>query len=179
MLYIVLNIVLSGVLLQCPFQNTQICHSATGVAVWESSCVNANDCQCTLYSDAQLKIVKLTSNPFQAEDIRDRCQPYFYKPDYYIFHFIALEHTADYIKILYNDCDSAYLSVNDGFKYCPWTDFLMKYVTGIRPYGESEFLFVVMVVGDWLIATNEEKTIYRYIRWRRNDKIIVECALLY
>ena len=96
-----------------------------------------------------------------------------------MLHFFALEHTAGYIKILYNNSDSAYLSVNDGFKYYSWTDFLMKYATGIRPYGESEFLYVVMVVGDWLIATNEERTIYRYMRWRMDDKIIVEFALLY
>lgn len=52
--------------------------------------------------------------------------PYFYKPDYGLYHFICLEKTNDYYKILINDNEIGYLPNDSNFYFKSWDIILLN-----------------------------------------------------
>ena len=51
--------------------------------------------------------------------------PYFYKPDYALYHFICLEKTDRYYKILINDFSTAYIPNDPHFYFKTWDMILI------------------------------------------------------
>ena len=52
--------------------------------------------------------------------------PYFYKPDYGLYHFICTEKTNFYYKILINDTTLAYIPNDSSFYFMSWETILFK-----------------------------------------------------
>lgn len=50
--------------------------------------------------------------------------PYFYKTDYGLLHFICLEQTDRYFKVLLNDAKVGYLKRDGSFKFLTWSEVL-------------------------------------------------------
>jgi hypothetical protein len=50
--------------------------------------------------------------------------PFFYKPDYGLYHFICLEYNDNYIKVLINDSNIAYISNDSNFTFQTWGKML-------------------------------------------------------
>ena len=69
-----------------------------------------------LYINKELTQKWNTSNVF----------PFFYKPDYGLYHFICLEQTKDYYKILVNDTTIGYLSNDSTFYFKTWEVMLLQ-----------------------------------------------------
>lgn len=55
--------------------------------------------------------------------------PYYYKPDYGLFHFVCLDSTTDCYHILYNDSSDGYVSKRD-YHFITW-DSLILNSTGV------------------------------------------------
>ncbi len=55
----------------------------------------------------------------------DKIFPFFYKPDYGLFHFICLEKTKRYYKILLNDTDIAFVPNNENYIFKAWETLLL------------------------------------------------------
>lgn len=84
----------------------------------------------------------VATNPYQYEDgshyksfftdkeLRNRwtgsVSPFFYKPDYALYHFICLEKTDTYYKILINDMLTVYLPNDAAFYFKSWDMILME-----------------------------------------------------
>ncbi len=68
-----------------------------------------------IYRDPELKI-RLTGR---------EVLPFFNKPDYGLYHFICLEKTAAYYKILINDNDIGYLPNDDAFRFMSWEQLMI------------------------------------------------------
>ena len=51
--------------------------------------------------------------------------PFFYKPDYALYHFICLEKTTKYYKLLINDSSTAYVANDASFYFKTWDMMLM------------------------------------------------------
>ncbi|WP_439132079.1 hypothetical protein [Polaribacter sp.] len=52
--------------------------------------------------------------------------PFFYKPDYGLYHFICLEKTNDYYKVLINDSEIGYLPNNSNYIFKTWDAILLS-----------------------------------------------------
>lgn len=87
----------------------------------------------------------ISSNPYQFEDLshsdelyndpaltkkrtHENVFPFFYKPDYGLYHFICLKKTAVYYEILVNDSEIAYIPNNMNFYFKTWDAILLKAV---------------------------------------------------
>jgi hypothetical protein len=56
----------------------------------------------------------------------DEVFPFFFKPDYGLYHFICLEKTKDYYKILVNDSEVGYLPNNSTYYFKTWDAVLIQ-----------------------------------------------------
>ncbi|MCB9334930.1 MAG: hypothetical protein H6586_02200 [Flavobacteriales bacterium] len=54
----------------------------------------------------------------------DKIFPFFYKPDYGLYHFICLEKSNNYYKILINDSSIAYLPNDTNFYFKTWDSMI-------------------------------------------------------
>lgn len=70
-----------------------------------------------LYRDPELK-VKLTGR---------KVWPFFHKADYGLYHFICLEKTDAYYKVLINDTDIGYLPNDKNFYFTTWDKVMIGY----------------------------------------------------
>ena len=52
--------------------------------------------------------------------------PYFYKPDYGLYHFICLEKNSKYFKILINDSEIGFIPNNEKYIFKTWETILMS-----------------------------------------------------
>lgn len=85
----------------------------------------------------------IANNPFQYEELArpkyfysnmelnipiqpDAVFPFFYKPDYALYHFICLEKTVSYYKVLYNDTGIAYIPNDTAFHFKSWESLLLN-----------------------------------------------------
>ncbi len=68
-----------------------------------------------IYKDAKLKTKIKTKGIY----------PFFYKPDYGLYHFICLEKTDSYYKILINDNEEAFIPNNKDFIFKTWESILI------------------------------------------------------
>lgn len=55
----------------------------------------------------------------------DKVFPFFYKPDYGLYHFICLEKNDNYYKILINDTEIGYIPNNQNYIFKSWETILM------------------------------------------------------
>ena len=55
----------------------------------------------------------------------DKIFPFFYKPDYGLYHFICLEKNAKYYKILINDSEIGFIPNNKNYIFKTWETILM------------------------------------------------------
>lgn len=104
--------------------------------------------------------IAVASNPYQFENthyerifineeltinLQDGAQskvfPFFYKPDYGLYHFICLEKTRSYYKILVNDNEIAYIPNDTNFYFVTWEVLLVntsvERLTGNNPIKEN------------------------------------------
>ena len=56
----------------------------------------------------------------------NKIYPFFYKPDYGLYHFICLAKTDDYYKVLVNDSATAYLPNDNSFHFTTWDAILLS-----------------------------------------------------
>jgi len=85
----------------------------------------------------------IASNPYEFEDLSapknlfkdkdlnhnwnsDKVFPFFLKPDYGLYHFICLEKTSSYYKILVNDTEIGYLPNDSNFYFKTWDAILLQ-----------------------------------------------------
>ena len=80
----------------------------------------------TPYEDMSVPQNMFTNKELSNKYNPEKVFPYFFKPDYGLYHFICLEKTDAYFKVLVNDSDIAYLP-NDGFYiYKSWETILFS-----------------------------------------------------
>lgn len=82
-----------------------------------------------IYTDAKL-ITKITTKEIY---------PFFYKPDYGLYHFICLEKTAFYYKILINDNEIAFIPNNKDFIFKTWEEILIG--AGVERKDKKQFIY--------------------------------------
>jgi len=85
----------------------------------------------------------IAANPYQFEDFKipenlyqnqglsekwqdEKVQPFFFKPDYGLYHFICLEQSPSYFKILVNDSAIGYLPRDSSFYFKTWEEILVE-----------------------------------------------------
>ncbi len=56
----------------------------------------------------------------------DKVFPFFYKPDYGLYHFICLEKNEKYYKILINDTEIGFIPNNQNYIFKSWETILMN-----------------------------------------------------
>ena len=82
-------------------------------------------------SDAyQYEVIERPPHLFEDEDLTRTWEgalvsPFFNKPDYGLYHFICLEKTSQFYKILVNDNETVYLPVDSSFKFMNWRDLVI------------------------------------------------------
>ena len=121
--------------------------------------------------------------------------PIFFKPDYNIFYTVCVEKINKTYKIL--SANSKYFFVQErDFEFISWENFLIETVGienmdwGKNPLREkpnsssiklpvkSENDFVINETrGDWIEVENEDKD-RGWIKWRENEKLLIEIYLL-
>jgi len=69
-----------------------------------------------IFTDQELKTKRTVGNIF----------PFFYKPDYGLYHFICLKKTKDFYKILINDSESAFIPNDSNFYFQTWDAILLN-----------------------------------------------------
>jgi hypothetical protein len=69
-----------------------------------------------LFKNKELNITWISKDVF----------PYFYKPDYGLYHFICLEKTPNYYKILVNDNEIGYLPNDSNFYFKSWDALILN-----------------------------------------------------
>ena len=169
----------------------------------------------------------IASNPYEFEDLStpeklfrnkeltqkwnsDKVFPFFFKPDYGLYHFICLEKTNGYYKILVNDTEIGYLPNDSNYYFKTWDAILLQSTVErlnkenpIRKEwnNESEIILndckfdrltvqeVIQKDGEfWLqiyfspecedYPDKNSKVKYGWIKWRTNDKLLVDILLL-
>ena len=68
---------------------------------------------------------------FTNKELTNRIQtnkifPFFYKPDYGLYHFICLEKNSKYYKILLNDSEIGFIPNNENYIFKNWETILMN-----------------------------------------------------
>ncbi|MGG6229189.1 hypothetical protein [Tenacibaculum sp. SDUM215027] len=137
------------------------------------------------------------NSSFQKESIYNPKSiiPIFFKPDYNIFYTVCVEKINKTYKVL--SANSKYFFVQErDFEFISWENFLIE-TTGIEnmdwgknPLREkpnsssiklpvkSENDFVINEIqGDWIEVENEDKD-RGWIKWRENEKLLIEIYLL-
>jgi hypothetical protein len=123
-------------------------------------------------------------------------QPFLFKPDYGIFYFVVLSKRGAYYEVLRNEWEHAFIPVNQTEKYVNWPDFLKSTVAvsnnnwdtnpavkkkqADQPdtdFAPAETVEVSDVDGEWLYVLNENGQ-GTWIRWRKNDQLLVRILLL-
>ncbi len=71
------------------------------------------------------------NNIFTNSELTDKIQtdeifPFFYKPDYGLYHFICLEKNKRYFKILINDSEIGFIPNNGNYIFKTWETILMS-----------------------------------------------------
>jgi hypothetical protein len=56
----------------------------------------------------------------------DKIFPFFYKPDYGLYHFICLEKNSKYYKILINDTEIGFIPNNENYIFKEWETILLS-----------------------------------------------------
>jgi len=169
----------------------------------------------------------IATNPYQFEDLSipdnifkdkeltqkwdaDKVFPFFFKPDYGLYHFICLENTTDYYKILVNDSEIAYLPNDTNYYFKTWDAMILQSkverLTKDNPirqecddksgiiennckYDRLTVQDVIQKNGEyWLeihfspecedYPNKNSKVKYGWIKWRMNNKLLVEILLL-
>ncbi|MDD3630621.1 MAG: hypothetical protein PHF55_06345 [Bacteroidales bacterium] len=159
-------------LLYCKFQNDSIIDLGIGIAVWNYDC-NKN---IIIYQDSLLKTKVYDFNVCK-NDQNYPC-PLFYKIDYGIYHFVVINFTKKWCKIIYNGNQYGYIAMDSTFEFVYWDKFLQKYSTGIREKRQNDIFNVNLVKDDTIYAINLVKNTKRNILWRKNNKLLIDIFLL-
>lgn len=97
-------------------QNNQPINLGIGFAIAENPYLFENGTHPdTIFTNSQL--TKKVKN--------DKISPFFYKPDYGLYHFICLEKNKNYYKVLINDSEIGYLPNNETYLFKSWETILM------------------------------------------------------
>lgn len=142
--------------------------------------------------------------------VSDKVFPFFFKPDYGLYHFICLEKTKNYYKILVNDKEIAYLSYDTNWYFETWDAILLNSTVErlttnnpilkewndnsetIKNNCELDRLNVESIIqknGEyWLkiyfstecenYPDKNSNVKHGWIKWRTNDKLLVNILLL-
>jgi hypothetical protein len=75
--------------------------------------------------------LSIPKNLFKNKDLTQKWDsakvfPFFLKPDYGLYHFICLEKTNDYYKILVNDTEIGYLPNDSNYYFKTWDAILLQ-----------------------------------------------------
>jgi hypothetical protein len=169
----------------------------------------------------------IASNPYEFEDLStpknllknkaltenwdsSKVFPFFLKPDYGLYHFICLEKTNDYYKILVNDTKIGYLPNDSNYYFKTWDAILLQSTVErltkdnpIRKESNSAGEIIInqckfdrLTVQDviqkdgefWLqiyfspecedYPDKNSKVEYGWIKWKMDDKLLVNILLL-
>lgn len=136
--------------------------------------------------------------------------PHFYKPDYGLYHFICLEKTDNFYKVLVNDIEIVYLPNNTDYYFKTWDSILLnstlERLTNDNPIraewnDKSEIITnnceldrltvedLIQIQGEYWVQIYfspncevylEKDLIVKYgwIKWRTDDKLLVDILLL-
>jgi hypothetical protein len=159
-----------------------------------------------LSTPKNLFIDKELSKKWNSKDVF----PFFFKPDYGLYHFICLEKTDNYYKILVNDTEVAFVPNDKNYYFKTWDAVILQStverLTKDNPIrkewnDQSEIIenrckFDRLTVQDiiqkdgeyWLqiyfspectdYPDKNSKVEYGWIKWRKNNKLLVNILLL-
>ncbi|HHT22356.1 MAG TPA: hypothetical protein GXZ87_03440 [Bacteroidales bacterium] len=158
-------------LASCYYENNVI-DLGVGIAMWNYDC----DKNIIIFSDSLLKNEVYNFNICN-NAINEIC-PFFYKPDYGIYHFVVTRLSDEWYEILYNNDKKGYIQANLIFKFVYWDTLLKDYSTGIREKKTGIIYSVKKVSEDTLLVVEKDNNIERVIKWRNKNQLLIDIALL-
>ena len=79
-----------------------------------------------LYEDLSTPTSLSRTSALEGNWIPEDYSPFFFKPDYGLYHFVCLEKTDTYYKVLVNDSEVGYFPSNSEFVFRTWESMLMN-----------------------------------------------------
>lgn len=79
-----------------------------------------------LFDDSLLTHSYMKWNMYSSENPPKPIIPKYYKPDYGILHFICLESTAKYHKILSNESEVKYSPIKESYHFATWEKYILE-----------------------------------------------------
>ena len=155
----------------CYYENNVV-DLGVGIAMWNYDC----DKNIIIFSDSLFKNEVYNFNVCNSA-INEVC-PFFYKPDYGIYHFVVTRLSCEWYEILYNNDKKGYIQANLLFKFVYWDTLLKDYSTGIRNKGQKTIYSVKDVSGDTISVVEKANGIVKTIKWKNKNQLLIEIALL-
>lgn len=155
------------------YQHSEVTSLGSGLAMWNFLNLASGDSIVTFYKDKGCQDVKCCYNLYSSQYESSYPMPFLYKPSSAIFYFVTLEYADEYIKILYNNTDTAYIKMNGSFKFVPWMDFLRYNIIGVRRNGDSMMNWVLAAWNNKILIRDEHSK-WHIIPWRKDDQIALE-----
>lgn len=90
-----------------------------------------------LYNDSTFEDLFIKYNIGSGKPINKRVCSKYYKPEYYIMHFVCLSETNKYYKVIINYDEIKYLVKDSTSKLLSWEDYILSSF-GIRPNNNQE-----------------------------------------
>lgn len=154
----------------CYYQNSNT-DLGIGILLWNGDC----DTVVKFYDDKMLNTVRY--NLDFCNETNEVC-PLFYKPDYGIMHFSVKSKSNIFYEVYINDTDIKYISLQSNFTFMSWQDFLVNNSTVIREMNKQELYIVKSFHGDFVTVEDESTLKQKEIRWRKDNKLLIEIMLL-
>lgn len=148
--------------------------------------VNSKD-SLTLVKDSE-RMIENVYNP--------TITPIFFKPDYDVFYLVCVSEQENNYKVQIDKSGTAVLSKEENINFLSWSKFLLS-TTGIsnldwqknplRKYSdvksailevnEEDDFIVLKVDGEWIQISNG-RNIIGWIKWKQENKLLIEVYLL-
>lgn len=81
-----------------------------------------------LYDDMSIPTSLSRTRALEGDWVPEEYSPFFFKPDYGLYHFVCLEKTDTYYKVLVNESEIGYFPSNAEFVFRTWESTLMNAV---------------------------------------------------
>ena len=104
--------------------------------------------------------------------------PLLYKPDYGIMHFVVTKANADSYEIVFNNTQKAFIAKTSAFTYFNWDSFFLQKDLSISPKDSNTLYKIVSVKGDFLNVINISNKREEILRWRKENKLLINIILL-
>lgn len=161
----------NGETIYCDYENSVV-DLGIGIAIWNYDC----DRRIVIFNDSLLRNKVHVFNVCNS-DVNEIC-PFFYKPDYGIYHFVVTKFSDQWYEILYNGDQKGYVQANLAFKFVYWDTLLKDYSAGIREKGQKTIYYVKNVSGDTVLVVEKGNNIVKTIKWKNNNQLLIDIALL-